>query len=267
MVVARPRKKLRRGARTAETAEAKAAPEAAEAPEAEAEPEAPAKEAAEEEEPDTAPDRQEAAAPLGDPEDKRGVVHLASVPPRMHVHKLRHLMEQFGEVGRIYLAPEEQASRARRQRVHGSGRERFTEGWIEFGDKKIARRVAGTLNGSPVGGKKRRNPLYDDMWNMKYLPKFKWYHLNEGTVYNRQVRKARLQQKIGQARRENDFFLEKVHQAKTQKRIDEKRARKGLPGFAGRQDSDEAPGRRKRKAARGAPGDEVSDRFLESLIW
>ena len=34
------------------------------------------------------------------------MIHLASVPLVMGFQKLRHLMEQFGEVGRVYLAPE-----------------------------------------------------------------------------------------------------------------------------------------------------------------
>lgn len=38
---------------------------------------------------------------------RRGVIHLASIPLVMGFQKLRHLMEQFGEVGRVYLAPEE----------------------------------------------------------------------------------------------------------------------------------------------------------------
>lgn len=37
---------------------------------------------------------------------RKGVIHLASVPLVMGFQKLRHLMEQFGEVGRVYLAPE-----------------------------------------------------------------------------------------------------------------------------------------------------------------
>merc|ERR1719482_2501505 len=62
---------------------------------------------------------------------------------------------------------------------------------------------------------------------MRYLPKFKWHQLKEDKIYNRQVRKVRLAQKIGQARRENDFFLEKVHEAKSRERIAERRAAKG----------------------------------------
>ena len=35
-----------------------------------------------------------------------------------------------------------------------------------------------SLNNTPFGEKKR-NYFHDDLWNIKYLPKFKWSHLQE----------------------------------------------------------------------------------------
>lgn len=54
----------------------------------------------------------------------------------------------------------------------------FTEGWVEFKDKKVARSVAEMLNAQPIGGKKGTR-WRDDVWTMKYLPKFKWRMLTE----------------------------------------------------------------------------------------
>ena len=45
-------------------------------------------------------------------------------------------------------------------------------------------------------GKKRHNFYRDDVLSVRYLPKFKWYHLKEHVYYNRQVRKKRLQQQV-----------------------------------------------------------------------
>ena len=39
----------------------------------------------------------------------------------------------------------------------------FTEGWVEFEDKRVAKRVAEQLNGQPIGGKKR-SAYYFDLW-------------------------------------------------------------------------------------------------------
>ena len=43
------------------------------------------------------------------------------------------------------------AVRKKRKRHGGSGRKLFTEGWIEFKDKKIAKAVALSLNNTPFG--------------------------------------------------------------------------------------------------------------------
>ena len=49
---------------------------------------------------------------------------------------------------------------------------------MEFKDKKIARSVADMLNAQSIGGKKGTR-WRDDVWTMKYLPKFKWNMLTE----------------------------------------------------------------------------------------
>lgn len=49
---------------------------------------------------------------------------------------------------------------------------------MEFKNKKVARSVAEMLNAQPIGGKKGTR-WRDDVWTMKYLPKFKWSMLTE----------------------------------------------------------------------------------------
>ena len=41
--------------------------------------------------------------------------------------------------------------RKKRKKHGGSGRKLFTEGWIEFKDKCIAKAVAQSLNNTPIG--------------------------------------------------------------------------------------------------------------------
>lgn len=219
-----------------------------------------------------------APAEAAEPEtpDRRGIVHMASVPAFMHADKVRHLMEEYGEVGRVYLAPEEKTETARRKRAGGTKRTRFVEGWIEFLDRRIAKRVAMTLNGSTIGGRKCHNYYRDDMWNLKYLPKFKWHNLKDGVIYNRQVRKARLEQKLSQGKRENDMFLERVVQAKQSHAITERRRAKGqdkASARVGRDDGGERRPRfehaaqRERRPAKETTSDgTVSDKLLNSLF-
>jgi len=209
--------------------------------------------------------------------DNRGVIHLPSLPLAMHPQKLRHIMEQFGEVGRIYLAAEDSLDQKHRKRRGGNRKQRFTEGWVEFIEKKLAKRVAYSLNGNTVGGRKRHNFYRDRVWNVKYLPKFKWHMLHEGDRYNKQVRKARLKQQINQARRETDFFLENVHKAK----VDTRRARReaaengtersggkpdAAPRFAAKAGAQAWDSKPRRQLAPRETTRDISDKLLSALL-
>ena len=66
-----------------------------------------------------------------------------------------------------------------RKRNGGWQKRGYVEGWVEFMDKKIAKKFVRRYNGEPIGGKKH-NPFYEEIWCVKYLSKFKWDHLLEG---------------------------------------------------------------------------------------
>ena len=84
----------------------------------------------------------------------------------------------------------------------------FTEGWVEFMNKKMAKNVAQSLNNTQVGGKKKQH-WYWDLWNIKYLPKFKWGHLNERLAYEKAVHQQRLRTEIAKVKRESNFYIQK----------------------------------------------------------
>ena len=52
---------------------------------------------------------------------KPGVIYLSRVPPFMKPNKVRNIMSQYGEVGRIFLQPEDMEIRKRRKMGGGSG--------------------------------------------------------------------------------------------------------------------------------------------------
>jgi ESF2/ABP1 family protein len=168
---------------------------------------------------------------------RRGVVYLSRVPPFMKIAKLRNLLEQYGEVHRIYLVPEDATARKRRVKKGGNRKKKFVEGWVEYGDKSIAKRVAMTLHGTMVGG---RGFFAHDIWSMKYLSKFKWHHLTEKLAYERRVREKKMQAEMAQATRENNFYLSRVDQARSIQKMRQRRAAAGLP-----QENDEDVVRRK----------------------
>ncbi|CAD7937728.1 unnamed protein product [Amoebophrya sp. A25] len=165
-------------------------------------------------------------------EKPRGVCYLPRLPPYMRPDKIRHLLDtamgKAGAVARIFLRPEDEKAAKHRQKMYNANRKtKYLDGWVEFYDKKKAKKCADCLNATPVGGKKRHNYYRDDLWNIKYLHKFKWSEIKEEERYNRQVRKQRLEQENQRARRENEFLFEQVFREKVGKKIAEKRGKSG----------------------------------------
>lgn len=97
---------------------------------------------------------------------------MSRVPPFMRPDKVRSLLEVYGKIGRIYLAPEGEAARhavprtrsrppppdkskhERRKKAGGNKKIMYTEGWIEFDDKRLAKSVAKSLNAKPIGARR-----------------------------------------------------------------------------------------------------------------
>mmetsp|Transcript_36809 Transcript_36809/g.110399 ORF Transcript_36809/g.110399 Transcript_36809/m.110399 type:complete len:321 (-) Transcript_36809:129-1091(-) len=159
---------------------------------------------------------------------RRGVLYISRIPPRMGPAKVKSLMSDFGTVTRVYLVEEDKSVRKRRRRQTGSksgGGKRYVEGWVEFEDKKVARRVGESLNGTPVTNNKR-SPHYGDLWCVKYLRKFKWEHLTERVAFERRVREQKLRVEMMQARREGAAYASLVEAGKTMDRIEERRKKR-----------------------------------------
>ena len=89
-------------------------------------------------------------------------------------------------------------------------------------DKKIAKRLALTLNNTMVGGKKRA-PYHDELWNIKYLPRFKWGHLNERLAYEQAVHRQRLRTEIAQVKKQSNFFIQNVEKSARMKKKKKKK--------------------------------------------
>ena len=160
---------------------------------------------------------------------KRGVVYFGAIPPRMKPQKLRQLLSPFGKLDRVYLTPEDPGTRLRRKKFGGNTGKNFTEGWVEFLDKKKARSCAEMLNGTQIGGK-RRSAHYSDLWMLKYLPKFKWDNLLEEIEYQKAIRDQKMQLELAVANKERDFYLAKVEQSKQIEAMVRRRVAEGQSG-------------------------------------
>ena len=145
--------------------------------------------------------------------EKTGVCYMSRIPPFMKHTKLRSMLSKYGEIGRIFLNPEDSKIAAKRKKYKRNKRVNYVEGWIEFGDKKVARKVSLLLNNNNMGGKKR-SYYYDDIWNIKYLPKFKWNHLTEQLAYELKVKEQRMRNDLSQARKESKLYVKNVQKAK-----------------------------------------------------
>jgi len=208
---------------------------------------------------------------------ERGVVYLSRIQPRMGPSKVKKLLEEFGVVTRVYLEEEDKSARKRRQRATGSksGGKRYREGWVEYEDKKIAKRVALTLNNTSITNHKR-SVHFGDLWNVKYLSKFQWSHLTEKVAYERRVREQKLKIEMVHARKENQAYSNLVEAGKTMDRIDDRRKkRKAKEEAEGKVDQsgakkkkpdDDDTTRRARKFKQTMPVQDKSDRSAKKAV-
>eukprot|EP00127_Corallochytrium_limacisporum_P005132 Clim_evm38s199 gene=Clim_evmTU38s199 len=145
--------------------------------------------------------------------ENTGVIYLSTIPPFMKIIKLRHLLSEFGDIGRIYLVEEDEKIRKKRMKMGGNRKKKYVEGWVEFLDKKQAKKTALALNNQIIGGKKS-NFYHDDIWNMKYLPKFKWHHLTDALREQRIKEEQSMQSARRDIKKTTEQFLEDIDRSK-----------------------------------------------------
>ncbi|CAL9047277.1 pre-rRNA-processing protein ESF2-like [Musa acuminata AAA Group] len=160
-----------------------------------------------------------------DANEKRGVCYLSRVPPRMDPSHVRQILSQYGEIQRIYLVPEDPTSQVQRKQSGGFRGKEFSEGWVEFAKKNVAKKVARMLNGEQIGGKKR-SAFYYDIWNIRYLSKFKWDDLIGELAGKKRECEEKLKLEISAAKRERDFYMSKVEQSRALKFMRERKEKK-----------------------------------------
>ncbi|KAL7674939.1 hypothetical protein ACOME3_001211 [Neoechinorhynchus agilis] len=129
---------------------------------------------------------------------RSGVVYLSRIPTRMTVSDVHAALTQYGEVGRIYLKPDESVSHSKQFK--------FNEGWVEFRNKKVAKLVAANLNNRQVEGKSRKVPWYYDLWNIRYMPKLKWSHIKEENAQRQIMKRKHLAQELKLGKKEADYL-------------------------------------------------------------
>jgi len=190
---------------------------------------------------------------------KRGIVYISRVPPRMTPSKVKTLLSDFGTVTRVYLVEEDKTVRKKRRKAGGSGGKRYTEGWVEFESKKKAKEAAEALNMNRMTNHKG-SIHYDDFWNIKFLKGFKWSHLTEKVAYERRVREQKLRIEMMEVRRENAAYIAQVEAGKKldhiEERLRKRQDKQGGSSAAGNKDAAQEKKRRKIKQKKPFQGDE-----------
>ncbi|KAL7436204.1 hypothetical protein ACHAXM_005071 [Skeletonema potamos] len=190
---------------------------------------------------------------------KRGIVYISRVPPRMTPSKVKTLLSDFGTVTRVYLVEEDKTVRKKRRKAGGSGGKRYTEGWVEFESKKKAKEAAEALNMNRMTNHKG-SIHYDDFWNIKFLKGFKWSHLTEKVAYERRVREQKLRIEMMEVRRENAAYIAQVEAGKKldhiEERLRKRQDKQGGSSAAGNKDAAQETKRRKIKQKKPVQGDE-----------
>ncbi|KAJ8698280.1 RNA-binding ATPase activator esf2 [Pleurotus ostreatus] len=159
-------------------------------------------------------------------QDRAGVIYISRIPPGMRPAKVRHLMSAYGEIGRVYLQQEDAKKAYLRRKYTSTKKAHFTEGWVEFKDKKVARSVAEMLNAQPIGGKKGTR-WRDDVWTMKYLPRFKWNMLTEQVAHEAAIHTSKLRVELQQSKTEQREYLKNVELARVLDKRAERKKEKG----------------------------------------
>ncbi|KAG6901883.1 hypothetical protein C0995_007007 [Termitomyces sp. Mi166 len=140
---------------------------------------------------------------------RAGIVYISRIPPGMHPSKIQHLMGSHGEVGRVYLQQEDLK--------------------LEFKDK-VAQQVAEMLNAQPIRGE-RGTRWHDDVWTMKYFPRFKWNMLTEQVAsfitHEAPVHAAKFRVELSRSKQEQQEYLHHVELAHVLEKRAEKKREKG----------------------------------------
>ncbi|KAH8409258.1 hypothetical protein KR009_011388 [Drosophila setifemur] len=164
---------------------------------------------------------------------KKGIIYISNIPKHMNVIRLREILGEFGKIGRVYLQPEKLSSEKAKKNKRKRYNIHFTEGWVEFESKRVAKQIVPMLNNKQISSRKK-SQFYDSLWSMKYLPRFKWVHLTERMNYEQAVHKQRLHTEVSQARKETTFFQNNLDKSELLKK-QAKKAKKAEKTAAGKE--------------------------------
>lgn len=136
---------------------------------------------------------------------KYGIIYLSYIPEGLNVKLLREILSEFGQVGRIYLE-------------RGEEKRTYTEGWVEFKKKRVAKLVATELNGKPLQYGRKKCKFNGQIWSIKYLHRFKWAHLAEQLAIDKASREQKRRFEMSQVKKQIDFYQKMTERSRKLKK-------------------------------------------------
>eukprot|EP00835_Amoeboradix_gromovi_P002411 NODE_136_length_18060_cov_0.656645.p9 type:complete len:223 gc:universal NODE_136_length_18060_cov_0.656645:15974-15306(-) len=155
---------------------------------------------------------------LGHAKDDSGIVYLSRIPPFMKPEKVKFIFSRFGEVNRVYLEPYDNVI-TKKRKVN------YKQGWLEFKNSEDAKECALSLNNNVVGGKGFH---CDDIWNVKYLNKFKWHHLQTQLSRSKAIKQSKLRLLKAKVTKEHMFYADQIKSSQKTQSITSRLQSKGI---------------------------------------
>ena len=136
----------------------------------------------------------------------------------------------------------------------------FSEGWVEFLSKKVAKQAALTLNNTPVTMK--RNSRFSELvWNVCYLKGFEFELLATRDTYERKVQEKLHKAELLRVRREVTDYLERSERDRTNHIVTEKKKRRQKR----RNDNDDDDDEEEEETKEGTTTREIDQRFTRQF--
>lgn len=129
---------------------------------------------------------------------KPGILYFKTVPRNMPLQIIKAQFRKFGQLGRAFFIPESRRSYEARHKGKSAGPLRFAEGWLEFDNRKEARKAVKLLHMTPVGGKKN-TAWENDRWNVEYLKSVDWEDLMSTRSRDREERTRTFTEEVKRA--------------------------------------------------------------------
>ena len=73
---------------------------------------------------------------------------------------------------------------------------------------------------------KKKGFYADDLWTIRYLPKFKWENLTEKLAYDQRMRKEKMQTEMVQEKKKQEFYMEKLDLSKKLMKMEERKGKR-----------------------------------------